>query len=68
MSKEIVWVMGYFDNELRYNIGGIYDCEEKALNACFNQRCGIGPLELNKTYPKDATAWEGYYYPSSENN
>jgi hypothetical protein len=48
------------------SIIGIFDNEVDAINACHNDTCFIGPLELNKAYT--GPNWDGAYYPHDTAN
>lgn len=50
------WVWGF---------EGVFDSEQKAIDACREDDYFIAPTCLNKSHP-DAKVWEGAYYPLQE--
>ena len=42
---------------------GIFDSEQKAIDACPDEFYFIGPAELNVKLPNDDIRWPGSYYP-----
>ena len=49
-----------------FEITGIYDSEQKAIEACRNDRYVIAPIELNYTFPEERVEIPGSYYPKAE--
>ena len=48
-----------------WDINGVFDSEEKAIEACDNRPSYfIGPLTLNQSLPDETTEWPGLYYPN----
>jgi len=64
-----LWLVGFF-RDIECNDGGIwelvgvYDNEQKAVDACLDWRHFVGPVELNYTCPQEKTDWPGFYYPN----
>lgn len=46
---------------------GVYDSEEKAIQACLTEDYFIGPVGLNEPIPHERMAWPGAYFPLLEN-
>jgi len=44
---------------------GVFDTEEKAVEACIKDNHFVGPLILNEAI-NDHLPWEGCYYPSEK--
>lgn len=59
-----LWIVGKLvDDECYWEFAGVYDSEEKALEACKGIKYFIGPAVLNNNIPDETTEWEGAYYP-----
>lgn len=74
MNEKIMWILGKWrsgkDGKLNnvWDISGVFDTEEKAIEACNNRpNYFIGPLPLNKVLPDETTEWPGMYYPAINN-
>lgn len=74
MKTKILWLVGEHQGTLKdgkYPEGyfaawdwiGIFSTEKQAVAACYNERCVIGPIELNNAKGQERTAWIGSYYP-----
>lgn len=46
-----------------WDIQGVFDTEEQAVEACKELRDFVGPVTLNEQLPQDATEWPGIRYP-----
>lgn len=42
---------------------GVFDGELRAVAACRDEACGIGPMPLNMALPDERQEWPGFYYP-----
>ena len=62
-----LWIVGKTNDGLVRNdsweFAGVFDTEEKAIEACYTNRYFIGPIEINKKLDKETEEWEGAYYP-----
>ena len=45
---------------------GVYDSEEKAVDACITDYHFVAPVVLNDTAPLERLLWPGCYYPLAE--
>ena len=59
-----LWVHGRKIAET-WELQGIYDEQQKAIDACQTEFDFIGPVELNTALPTVTTTWPGCYYPTS---
>ena len=46
-----------------WELVGVFDSEEKAVAACLDNHCFVGPITLNEITPKERISWPGCYYP-----
>lgn len=46
---------------------GFLILKKKAINACFDENCFIGEVELNKMQPKEIIVDKKWYYPKKDN-
>jgi hypothetical protein len=62
-----LWIVGKNIVESRKGIvwefSGVFDSEEKAVNACINSKYFYGPVKLNEILPDESKAWDGCIYP-----
>ncbi len=67
---EKIYVVGQYikgeTSNIIWHIQGVFDTEEKALEACLNERYFIGPINMNEALPDKSVLWPGVYYPFSE--
>lgn len=69
-----VWVAGHAIMEftqsgteyIAWDILGVFLTEERALAACHNEDCFVGPLNMDEALPSDIGEWPGCYYPYAE--
>lgn len=60
----MLWVVGKNkSNDGRWEFQGIFDTENKAIDACKTPNDFIGPCYLNEEIPQESTYWPGAYYP-----
>jgi hypothetical protein len=64
----VLWVAGQVIefHETRggnWEMIGVFDSEEAAKSACEELTDFIGPVVLNKAFPRDCMEWPGAYYP-----
>lgn len=73
MSEKIMWIVGKYRGHAStknipsalWDINGVFDSEEKAVEACRNRiNYFVGPLTLNESLPDETTEWPGCYYPA----
>jgi len=72
MNKKL-WVVGQFKGSYQYknisgvcwDLNGIHETEEAAINSCRDDSYFIGPIELNVALPDETTTWPGCYFPKS---
>lgn len=50
-----------------WEIQGVFTNETDAVLACVEDRCFVGPIELNAPLPEETIVWPGCYYPNLEN-
>lgn len=64
-----LWVVGKFLLETEkgraWDIMGVYDSEEKAVEQCKDETCFVGAVILNDPSFLEQKKWEGAYYPKS---
>lgn len=63
--KEL-WIVGKTTGcecDKDWEFGGIFETEELAIRACFNDYYFIAPVSLNELIPDETQKWEGCYYP-----
>jgi len=46
-----------------FEVTGIYDSEQKAIEACRDHNCVIAPIEINYTFPEERVNIPEAYYP-----
>ncbi len=66
-----LWIVGrvmfcHKDGKSGWEFAGVFDSEEKAVEACKDVSYFVGPAILNKSLPLDTTKWEGAYYPRNQ--
>jgi len=49
-----------------WDILGIFDEEYKAVDACYDICCFVGPMTLNASFPREIIEWPGCWYPMSQ--
>ena len=49
-----------------WDILGVFDLDYLAEQACYDDTCFVGPLELNQVLPKEILQWPGAYFPKNE--
>jgi hypothetical protein len=42
---------------------GVYDTEQRAIDACIKDEYFVGPAVLNSSLPDKTVDWPGCYYP-----
>lgn len=60
------WIVGKHCEIFGWHFQGIFDCEQKAVDACVTDQYFVGPCRMNETLPDEPTEWEGVYYPLCE--
>ena len=62
---EVVWVAGQVLNFTSgaWEIIGVFNTEQKAIEACVGLNDFVGPLKLNEIAPRQSVDWVGAYYP-----
>ena len=66
-----VWVTGhnimefsqYGTDYIAWDILGVFTSNEKAVAACHDENCFVGPLNLDEPLPPEIGEWPGCYYP-----
>ena len=69
-----VWVAGhnimefsqYGTEYIAWDILGVFTNESKAIAACHDENCFVGPLNLDEPLPPEIGEWPGCYYPYLE--
>lgn len=64
-----LWIVGQWKEctcDGSWEFQGVFDSEEKAINACATDNYWIAPVELNKEWPIESVQIEGAYYPRLE--
>lgn len=64
-----LWLVGYWPEEQLeplWEVVGIYDSEEKALENCLNWQYFLAPIKLNYTVPKEVVEWPGLRFPKKD--
>lgn len=63
MNTEL-WLVGKYTTFEPWELIGVFDSEEKAVNACVKDNYFVGPVTLNVAFPDEPVEWPGCYYPS----
>jgi hypothetical protein len=50
-------------DEAAWSLLGVFDTEEKAVNACRKRNHFVGKVGLNERLPDERMDWPGIYYP-----
>lgn len=60
-----LYIVGKIDKEdkKRWELQGIFDSEDMAVEECKDEFYFVGPVKLNKKYPESPIEWTGLYYP-----
>ena len=58
-----LWICGQWVNDKEWDFQGIFDSEQKAIDACTHDNYWIAPVKLNETYPQETVQMPGAYYP-----
>ena len=58
-----VFVVGDMTRPEAWEVIGVFDSKELAEAACIEPTHFVGPIELNKTTPKETLEWPNAYYP-----
>ena len=62
-----LWVMGNLVGGPEcWTMGGVFDSERKAIDACQTANDFIGPVTLNEQAPCEPTPWPGAYFPLAD--
>jgi hypothetical protein len=66
MGKELFVVGKYIECDCgkAWEIAGVFDREEKAVEACISDNYFVGPIAMNEPFPDESVKWPGAYYPS----
>lgn len=62
----IVWICGKINEEgccILWEFQGVFDEEDKAVDACRSERYFVGPATLNEPLPDETVEWIGCYFP-----
>lgn len=64
-SKVRLWIVGKVtdDQTHAWEFQGVFDSEQKAIDACVCDSMFIGPAELNKQLPIETNEWVGAFFP-----
>ena len=66
-TSRTVWVVGQYQSgefpNVVWDLSGIFESRELALEACRDKYYFIGPMQLNKQYPHEVVEWPGGEYP-----
>lgn len=64
MSKT-VWIVGQSINAeiSSWHFQGVFETENEALDACFDENYFVGPAILGESLPHEIVEWVGAYYP-----
>ena len=54
-------------NDYAWEVNGIFESEEKAVDVCRDENYFVMPLELNKSLPHEKVEIDRAYYPKKEN-
>ncbi|MBP2657889.1 MAG: hypothetical protein H6Q69_921 [Firmicutes bacterium] len=49
-----------------FEITGIFDSEQKAIDACLDHNYVVAPIEINYTFPEERVKIPGSYYPKAQ--
>ena len=60
-----VWIVGKtIDEQMdRWQFQGVFDEENKAVEACVEDSFFVGPADLNSHLPTQPIEWVGAWYP-----
>lgn len=67
---KVVWIAGkcieVTDVGIVWEIAGIFDREDDAINVCLDEDYFVGPIEINVQLPECILKWPKPYYPHLE--
>ena len=75
--NKILWVVGQYKGHFQtftsstsaWELNGIHDTEQAAIDSCKDDTFFIGPMELNVALPTtETTSWPGCYYPKQNDS
>lgn len=65
-----VWIVGRnlaeTEEGIVWSVIGVFDDFLKAVDACYDEDCFVGPMEMNVRLSKETYAWKGCIYPHIE--
>lgn len=64
-----LWIVGKIKSRKHYKqweFQGVFNDEQKAVNACRTWKYFVAPAILNRESPDETREWEGLYYPIAE--
>jgi hypothetical protein len=62
-----IWVVGKVKiKKWKWELCGVFDTEQAALDICTTKDHFIGPLTLNEKLHEETKPWKGSYYPIKE--
>ena len=65
-----VWICGQYLTEIDtgkvWEFAGVFDSEQKAIDACRDQSYFIAPYNINEIHPHETVPMEGIYYPKNK--
>jgi hypothetical protein len=61
-----LWVVQENISEDVFDFVGVFNTEERAVAACYNEFCAVAPTTLNEGFGEERIEWEGWYYPSEK--
>lgn len=65
-----LWIVGKYKSGEKLNVvwdfNGVFDTEEKAIEACRDSSYFVAPAILNQSLAGETMNWPNAYYPHSE--
>ena len=58
-----LWICGQWIAEREWEFQGIFDSEQRAIDACTHDNYWIAPVRLNEPLPHETVDFSGAYYP-----
>lgn len=57
------WICGRWTNNVMWEFQGLFDTEQKAIDACKSDRYFIAPAVVNEELTEVSESWPGCYFP-----
>jgi hypothetical protein len=67
-NKERIWIAGQWSFDKPWLVIGIFDTEQKAVNACYDKYSFVMPYRINERHPLEFVVNPECYYPLNKND